>query len=88
MACFAPDLGREPWRMRVRFHRRRARLLPPGPLTFSERSTVDSNGDISLCRESRTVRKLDWLIVLALRHSLKRHSAWCECLQLTLANLL
>jgi hypothetical protein len=29
-------------------HRRRARLPPPGPLTFSERSTVDSNGGISL----------------------------------------
>jgi hypothetical protein len=51
--CFAPDLGRKwrcPSRRRALFHRRRTRLPLPGPLTSSERSTVDSNGGISLFR--------------------------------------
>jgi hypothetical protein len=88
-ACFAPELGREPrcpWRMRVLFHRRRARLPPPGPLTFSERSTVDSNGGISLFRveDSPNVRLVD----RACSQNSLSDSALCEFLQLTLTNLL
>jgi hypothetical protein len=69
-ACFRAGLGsgvaRCPSGRRILYHRRRARLPPPGPLTLSERSTVDNNGGISLFRVG-IVQELAWLIMLAFR---------------------
>ena len=61
-------------------------LPPPLPLRLSERSTVDSNGGIPLLRveDCPKVR----LVGCLLSELSQAHSALCECLQLTLANLL